>query len=46
MVVDLGIGSPSPITFLVDFDKGKLNRILKRFRREATIIIGLSLIHI
>jgi len=40
MVVDLGIGSPSPITFLVDFDKGKLNRILKRFRREATIIIG------
>jgi len=40
MVVDLGVGSDSPITFLIAFDKGKLTRILKKFRAEAVKVIG------
>ena len=40
MVVDLGVGSDSPITFMVEFDKGRLTRILKKFRAEAVKVIG------
>tara|TARA_R110000824_G_scaffold32561_5_gene105063 strand:- start:1797 stop:2432 length:636 start_codon:yes stop_codon:yes gene_type:complete len=39
-LVDLGVGSDSPITFMVSFDKGKLTRILKKFRAEAVKVIG------
>ena len=43
MVVDLGIGSESPVSFVVDFDKKKLTRILKKFRKQAVKEIGMEI---